>query len=481
MFDLLTDKLGDVFRSIRGRGRITEDNVREAMRGVRTALLEADVHMQVVRDFADRCVEKAIGAEVIKTLHPEQVIVKIVYDDLVGLMGPVDSRIPYVSPGPTIILMAGLQGSGKTTTCGKLARKIMGEGKKPMLVAADLQRPAAIDQLEILGQQLNVPVYAERGQDNPVRVCRNAVEQARKQGLDVVILDTAGRLAIDEALMEEIGKVAHTVNPHQVYLVTDAMTGQDAVTSAKAFNERLELDGVILTKFDSDTRGGAALSIKTVTGKPIKFIGVGEKLDAIEPFHPERIASRILGMGDIVTLVEKAQEQFDADAAMKAQEKMAKGKFDFDDFLGQLQSMRKMGPMKEILKLIPGVGSALKDLQIDEGELDRVRGIIHSMSKRERQDPDLIDASRRRRIARGAGVEPQEVSGLVKQFGQMRDMMKEMSKMGLRQRVGLASQLGKLGMMGGKMPQIKASTGTNPALERRRKEQRRKDRKKHRR
>ncbi len=481
MFDLLTDKLGDVFRSIRGRGRITEDNVREAMRSIRTALLEADVHMQVVRDFSDRCLEKAIGAEVIKTLHPEQVIVKIVYDELVSLMGPVEAKIPYVSPGPTVILMAGLQGSGKTTTCAKLARRILGEGRKPMLVAADLQRPAAIDQLEILGKQLNVPVYTERENNNPVRVCRNAVEQARRNGLDVVILDTAGRLAIDDALMDEIGKVAATVNPHQVYLVTDAMTGQDAVTSAKAFNERLELDGVILTKFDSDTRGGAALSIKTVTGKPIKFIGVGEKLDAIEPFHPERIASRILGMGDIVTLVEKAQQQFDAEAAMKAQEKMAKGKFDFDDFLAQLQSMQKMGPMKEILKLIPGVGSAMKDLQIDENELNRIRGIIHSMNRKERKNPDIIDASRRRRIAKGAGVEPQDVSGLVKQFGQMRDMMKEMSKMGLRQRMGLASQLGKMGMLGGKLPQIKAPAGPNPALERRRKEQRRKERKKHRR
>ncbi len=481
MFDLLTDKLGEAFRSIRGRGKITDENVREAMRRIRTALLEADVQIQVVRDFSDRCLEKALGADVIKTLHPEQVIVKIVYDELVALMGPVDSRIPYVSPGPTIILMAGLQGSGKTTTCGKLARRIMAEGKKPLLVAADLQRPAAIDQLEILGQQLNVPVYTERDNQNPVRVCRNAVEHARKQGLDVVILDTAGRLAIDDALMDEIGKVAQTVSPHQVYLVTDAMTGQDAVTSAKAFNERLELDGVILTKFDSDTRGGAALSIKTVTGKPIKFIGVGEKLDAIEPFHPERIASRILGMGDIVTLVEKAQEQFDADAAAKAQEKMAKGKFDFNDFLDQLQAMRKMGPIKEILKLIPGVGSALKDLQIDENELNRVRGIIHSMTARERKGPDLIDASRRRRIAKGAGVDPQDVSGLVKQFSQMRDMMKEMSKMGLRQRMGLAGQLGKMGMMGGKLPQLKAPVAPNPAMEHRRKEQRRKDRKKHRR
>jgi signal recognition particle subunit SRP54 len=478
MFDLLTDKLGDVFRSIRGRGRITEDNVRDAMRRIRTALLEADVHIQVVRDFTDRCLQKAIGAEVIKTLHPEQVIVKIVYDELVNLMGPVDPRIPYVSPGPTVILLAGLQGSGKTTTCAKLANRIMAEGKKPMLVAADLQRPAAIDQLEILGRQLNVPVHAERPSDNPVRVCRNAVEQARRGGLDAVILDTAGRLAIDEALMDEIGKIAATVQPHQVYLVTDAMTGQDAVTSAKAFNERLELDGVILAKFDSDTRGGAALSVKTVTGKPIKFIGVGEKIDALEPFHPERIASRILGMGDVVSLVEKAQQQFDAQAALKAQQKMAKGKFDFDDFLAQIQAMQKMGPMKEVLKLIPGVGGAIKDMQIDDRELSRVRGIIHSMTPKERKDPDLIDASRRRRIARGAGVEPQDVSGLVKQFVQLRDMMKGMAGMGLRERIGLASQIGRAGILGGKIPQVKART---PIEQRRRREKRRKERKKHRR
>lgn len=479
MFDALTDKLGDVFRSIRGRGKITEENVREAMRRIRTALLEADVHIQVVRDFTDRCQEKALGAEVIKTLHPEQVIVKIVYDELVNLMGPVDPRIPFVSPGPTVILMAGLQGSGKTTTCGKLAKRLLADGKKSMLVAADLQRPAAIDQLEILSQQLNVAFYAERDSTNPVRVCRNAIDRARGLGIDVVILDTAGRLAIDEPLMEEISKIAQTVNPQQVYLVIDAMTGQDAVNSAKAFNDRLELDGVILTKFDSDTRGGAALSVKTITGKPIKFMGVGEKLDALEPFHPERIASRILGMGDIVTLVEKAQEQFDADQAMKAQEKMAKGKFDFEDFLGQLQAMQKMGPMKEILKMIPGVGGMLKDIKIDDNELKRLRGIIHSMTPRERKTPDLIDASRRRRIAKGAGVEPQDVSGLVKQFSQMRDMMKEMTKMGMRDRLGLASKLGQLGMAGGKLPKIKAKVSAGD--DRRRKEQRRKDRKKHRR
>jgi len=478
MLDVLSDKLNEVFRSLRGRGRINEDNVREAMRQVRLALLEADVHVQVVRDFCQRCLEQAIGAEVVKTLHPDQVMIKVVHDELVRLMGPVDSRIPYVSPPPTVILMAGLQGSGKTTTCAKLAKLVMGQGKKPMLVAADLQRPAAIDQLEILAQQLGAAVHAERDESNPVRVCRNAVQRARKEALDVVILDTAGRLAIDEPLMEEISKIAQVIQPHQIYLVVDAMTGQDAVNSAKAFNERLELDAVILTKFDSDTRGGAALSIKAVTGKPIKFMGVGEKLDALEPFHPDRIAGRILGMGDIVTLVEKAQAQFDAEQAEKAQRKMAAGKFDFDDFLTQLEAMGRMGPIKEVLKLIPGLGSAMKDLQIDEDELRRVRGIIHSMTPKERKHPELIDASRRRRIARGSGTDPQDVSGLVKQFTQMRDMMKEMSKLGVRERMSLASQVGQLSLTSGRIPKIKARS---PADMRKRRVKRRKERKRKRR
>jgi len=478
MFDLLTERFSEVFKGLRGRGRITEDNVRDAMRKVRTALLEADVHVQVVRDFCQKCLEKAIGAEVIKTLHPDQVMIKIVFDELVELMGPVDSRIPYVAPPPTIILMAGLQGSGKTTTCAKLAKFIQNQGKKPLLVAADLQRPAAIDQLEILGQQINVPVYCERDHSNPVRVCRNAVEHARREGYDAVVIDTAGRLAIDEPLMAELSKIAQVIQPHQIYLVVDAMTGQDAVNSAKAFNERLELDGVILTKFDSDTRGGAALSVKAVTGKPIKFVGVGEKLDALEPFHPDRMASRILGMGDIITLVEKAQAQFDAEQAAKAQEKMAAGKFDLDDFLKQLEAMQKMGPVKEMLKLIPGLGSAMKDIQIDEAELKRVRGIIHSMTPKERRNPEIIDASRRRRIARGSGTEPQDVSSLVKQFLQMRELMKEMTRLGFRERLSLASQVSQLSLTSGRIPKIRVR---DQAMLRRRREKRRKERKRRRR
>ena len=464
MFDALTERFHSVFRSIRGRGRLSEANVQEAMREIRTALLEADVNVQVARKFCDDCLEKALGMRVIETLRPEQVLVKVVHDELVGLMGPIETRIPFVSQPPTIVLMAGLQGSGKTTTCAKLARYCMTKGKKPLLVAADLKRPAAIDQLEVLGQQLDVPVYAERDHRNAVKVCRAAVRESRKLDRDVVILDTAGRLAIDDEMMNEISQVARTTHPHQIYLILDAMTGQDAVNTAKAFDERLELDGVILTKFDSDTRGGAALSVKAVTGKPLKFIGVGEKLDAIEEFHPDRIAGRILGMGDVVSLVEKAQQSFDAEQAAKAQEKMAKGAFGFDDFLAQLEQFRKMGPMKQIMKMIPGVGSALDGLEMPEEELNTFRGIIHSMTPRERQNPDIIEASRRRRIAKGAGVESQDVSGLVKQFVQMRGMMKQMAGMGFRDRMKMTQALGKMGALeSGQMPRMKkGSTKYDP-------------------
>ena len=391
MFDTLSERFGDVFHKLRGRGKITEDNVSDAMRGVRTALLEADVHVEVVRKFCDDVHAKALGADVIKTLHPDQVLVKIVHEELIQLMGPVDSRIPYVTPGPTVVLMAGLQGSGKTTTCGKLAKYVMARGKRPLLVAADLKRPAAIDQLEVLGEQVGVPVYTERGHKNPVKVCRNGVLHARKTDRDLVILDTAGRLAIDEELMAEIAQIEKTTSPHQVYLVIDAMTGQDAVNTAKHFNERLELDGLILTKFDSDTRGGAALSAKTITGKPIKFIGVGEKLDNLEEFHADRIAGRILGMGDVVSLVEKAQEQYDAKEAEQLQKKMSTG-LDLEDFLGQMKKMKSMGSMKQIMKMVPGMGSQMKDMEVDDGELVKFEAIIHSMTPRQLA---IIVASRR--------------------------------------------------------------------------------------
>jgi len=448
MFETLTDKFTDVFRKLSGRGRITEQNVRDAMREVRQALLEADVHYQVVREFCEAVVRKAIGQEVIKSLHPGQVMVKIVHDELIELMGPVDTRIYYVSPPPTIIMMAGLQGSGKTTTCGKLARHIIAQGKHPALVACDLQRPAAVDQLAIVAEQASVPCFRMDGETNPVRVARESIRWARQNERDVVIIDTAGRLHIDEEMMRQAEDIAKAVQPHQIYLVVDSMTGQDAVNSAKEFNERLELDGVILTKFDSDARGGAALSVKAVTGKPIKYIGVGEKLDALEEFHPDRMAGRILGMGDIAALVEKAQAQFDAEQAARLQAKMASGQLTLEDFLAQMKQMRKMGPMKEVLKLMPGMGSQLKHMDIDDREIDRMEAIIQSMTKAERADPSIVDASRRRRIARGSGTEPQDVSGLVKSFDMAAAMMKQMAGMGLRDRMRFASQMGQLDLLG---------------------------------
>ncbi len=460
MFDTLSDRLSDVFHKMRGRGRITEDNVREVMREVRTALLEADVHLEVVKSFCQEVAEKAIGAEVVKTLHPEQVMVKIVHDELIGLMGPVDSRIPWVANAPTVILMAGLQGCGKTTTCAKLAKYCLGQGKKPMLVAADLKRPAAIDQLEVLGQQLDVAVYAERGHQNAVKVCRNGLAAAGKKLIDVVILDTAGRLSIDEELMAEIANVARAVSPHQIYLVLDAMTGQDAVNTARNFNERLELDGVILTKFDSDTRGGAILSVKNIVHKPIKFIGVGEKLDRLEEFHPDRMAGRILGMGDIVSLVEQAQKGVDAEEAAKLEAKMKKGDLSLEDFINQMEKVMGGRSLKDMLKMIPGVGGMMReaDMQVDEGEVQRMKAIVNSMTPRERINPKILDPSRRRRVARGSGTETEDVSGLCKQFLQARDMMKHMAGMSLKDRMKFGSQFAQMSMAGGKVPTFKAKT-----------------------
>ena len=426
MFDSLTAKLNSVFKSLSGRGRITEANVSDAMRDIRKALLEADVNYSVVKSFCKDVAQAALGAEVIKSLHPGQVLIKIVNDELTKLMGPVDTSVYFVTPGPTVIMLAGLQGCGKTTTAAKLGKYLVQNGKKPLLVADDLQRPAAVEQLIVLGEQTNIEVYSEDSK-NAVKVAKNALNHAKKNGFDVVVLDTAGRLHIDQDMMSEIADVAKAVNPHQIYLVCDSMTGQDAVNSAKEFNDRLELDGVILTKLDGDARGGAALSVKAVTGKPIKFIGVGEKLDKIEEFHPSRMASRILGMGDVVTLVEKAQEQFDAEEAQKMQKKMLKGSFGFDDFLKQMQAVKKMGGMKDMLKMIPGMGSQMADMDFDDSQINRMEGIVHSMTLQERRDPDVIDSSRRRRVAAGAGVVPNEVSSLVKTFKRSRDMMKSLS------------------------------------------------------
>jgi signal recognition particle subunit SRP54 len=457
MFDALTERLGNVFRGLRGRGRITEENVSEVMREIRTALLEADVNLEVARIFCDDVQQKAIGAEVMKTLKPAEVMVKIVHDELVRLMGPVDPRIPFVQPGPTVLLMAGLQGSGKTTTCGKMAKMLLARAKRPLMVAADLKRPAAIDQLEVIGQQVGVPVYTERDHQNPVKVCRNGIDHARKTDRDVVILDTAGRLAIDEDMMDEVARVAETTSPHQIYLVLDAMTGQDAVNTAKAFNERLELDGIILTKFDSDTRGGAALSVKHVTSKPIKFIGVGEKMEALEEFHPDRIAGRILGMGDILSLVEQAQKQYDVEEATRLEAKMTSGKFTLDDFLVQLRKMRQMGSMKDLLKKIPGMSDALGDMEIDDNELVRFEAAIQSMTLKERANPKIIDASRRRRIARGAGCDPSDVGQLVKQFEPMRSVMKAMGGRSFLDRLRMGTQLSNAWASGG-IPKLKGST-----------------------
>ena len=448
MFEALTDKFNGFFQRLSGRGRITEANVREAMGDVRTALLEADVNYQVVRRFCDDVATKAAGQEVIQSLHPGQLMVKIVQDELEALMGPVDTRIYFVTPPPTVIMMAGLQGSGKTTTCGKLARNLTAQGKHPMLVACDLQRPAAVDQLTIVAQQVDVPVFGIDGEKNPVRVARKSLSWARGNERDVVIIDTAGRLHVDEDMMKQAQDIARAVSPHQIYLVCDAMTGQDAVNSAKEFNDRLELDGVILTKFDSDARGGAALSIKAVTGKPIKFIGVGEKMGDLEEFHADRMAGRILGMGDIVGLVEKAQKEFDQEQAVKMQAKMAKGQFALDDFLKQLKQMQKLGPLKEIMKMIPGMGSQMGDMQLGGGEFTQMQAIIQSMTAAEKSDPSVIDASRRRRIARGSGTEPQDVSGMVKSFNMAANMMKQMAGMGMRDRMKMAQQVGQMAASG---------------------------------
>ena len=430
MFESLTEKFNSVFKSLSGRGRITEANVSDAMRDVRKALLEADVSYNVVKQFCKDVTQAAIGADVVKSLHPSQVMVKIVNDELTKLMGPVDTSIYFVSPGPTVIMLAGLQGGGKTTTAAKLGKYLLAKGKRPLLVADDLRRPAAIEQLVVLGEQTGIDVYKEDSKD-AIRVAKNSIKHAKENGHDVIVLDTAGRLHVDQEMMAEIADVAKAVTPQQIYLVCDAMTGQDAVNSAKEFNERLELDGVILTKLDGDARGGAALSVKAVTGKPIKFIGVGEKLDKLEEFHPDRMASRILGMGDVVTLVEKAQEQFEVEEVEKMQKKMAKGTFGFDDFLKQMQAVKKMGGMKDMLKMLPGMGQQLGDLDVDSSDIGRMEAIVHSMTIKERRSPDVIDSSRRRRIATGAGVQPNDVSGLVKTFMRSRDMLKSLSGGGL--------------------------------------------------
>jgi len=450
MFENLTKRLGDAIRGISGRGRISEGNVRDALRDVRTALLEADVNLKVAREFIDTVHKKAVGLKVLSSLQPGQVMIKVIHDELAAMMGPVDHGIPRSEFGPTVIMLAGLQGSGKTTTAAKLARFLMANGRKPMMVAADLQRPAAVTQLQVLGEQVGVPVYAEESKD-PVGVAQRALPAAQQAECDTIVLDTAGRLHVDNELMAELERVAKAVRPHQIYLVCDAMTGQDAVNSAREFNSRLELDGVILTKLDGDARGGAALSVKAVTGKPIKFVGVGEKIDRLEEFHPDRMAGRILGMGDVVSLVEKAHATVDAEEALKMQEKLAKAEFTFDDFLKQIQQMRKMGPMQEIMAMIPGLGNALGDMPLDEHEMVLTEAIIRSMTPHERAHPHAIDAPRRRRIAKGSGTEPHDVSGLVKSFDQMKGMVKQLQGAGAfggKNRAAAAQALQKIDLFG---------------------------------
>ena len=427
MFENLTDKLEKSFKLLKGQGKITEIIVAETLKEVRRALLDADVNYKIAKDFTARVKDHALGQEVIKAINPGQLMIKIVYDELVELMGgqTVDVNL---KGSPAIILMSGLQGSGKTTFSGKLANRLKTkQGKRPLLVACDVYRPAAIEQLKVVGAAIDVPVFTEEGSKDPVRIAKEAVKFAKLHGNDVVIIDTAGRLAIDELMMKEIEAIKSAVNPGEILFVVDAMTGQDAVNTAKEFNDRLNFDGVVLTKLDGDTRGGAALSIRSVVTKPIKFVGTGEKMDAIDAFYPNRMAERILGKGDIRSLVERAQEQFDEEEARKLQKRLAKDQFNFDDFLKQIQQIKKMGNLKDLAGMIPGMGKAIKDIDIDDNAFKSIEAIIHSMTKKERADASIIDGSRRKRIANGSGTTIQEVNRLLKQFADTRKMMKMVS------------------------------------------------------
>ena len=432
MFENLSDRLERSFKLLKGEGKITEINVAETLKDVRRALLDADVNFKVARQFTDTVKEKALGQNVLTAVKPSQLMVKIVHDELADLMGgeAVDLNL---TGSPSIILMSGLQGSGKTTFSGKLANMLKTKrGKKPLLTACDVYRPAAIEQLKVLGEQIEVPVYTEPENKNPVMIAMNAIKQAKQNGNDVVIIDTAGRLAIDELMMNEIAAIKAAILPQEILFVVDSMTGQDAVNTAKEFNDRLDFNGVVLTKLDGDTRGGAALSIRTVVDKPIKFIGTGEKMDAIDVFHPSRMADRILGMGDVVSLVERAQAQYDEEEARRLQKKIAKNQFDFNDFMSQIQQIKKMGNLKELASMIPGVGKAIKDVDIDDDAFKNIEAIINSMTPKERSNPEILNGSRRARIATGSGTTVQEVNKLLKQFEETRKMMKMMTspKMG---------------------------------------------------
>jgi signal recognition particle subunit SRP54 len=480
MFETLTDRLNHTFKQLAGRGRISEENIRESMREVRRSLLEADVNLEVVTEFCEEVTQEALGKEVLKSLKPEEQMIGIVHNKLVELMGPIDSHLMMVDPGPTVVMLCGLQGTGKTTTCGKLAAWLKKRGRRVLVAAADLQRPAAVEQLrQVIEESVSeapgdgaVGFYgepekcAEYGQATGVAVgvCQRAFQKARTERYDVLILDTAGRLHVDQDLMQELTAIDHAVQPHQRFLVVDAMTGQDAVSSAREFNERLAVDGVILTKFDSDTRGGAALSVKKVTGAPIKFVGVGERITALEEFHPERMAGRILGMGDVVSLVEKAHEEVEEEEAERLAEKMAKGQLTLNDFTKQLRMMRRMGPLKQLMGMLPGVGGALKNLDVDDKQLDRLEGIVNSMTSKEREDTAVLTKSRTKRIATGAGVPTTEVNRLVKQFGAMQKMTKQMAGMGSMGKMKAMREMQQAGagsmMPGGGMPNLGARGST---------------------
>ena len=427
MFENLSERIERSLKILKGEGRITEVNVAETLKDVRKALLNADVNYKVAKTFTDTVKNKAIGQNVLTSIHPSQLMVKIVHDELTALMGGETAEINYEGR-PAVILMSGLQGSGKTTFSSKLANYLKKKkNRNPLLVACDVYRPAAIDQLKVLGESIGVPVYSEPESKNPVEIAQNAIKEAKAKNYNLVIIDTAGRLAVDEAMMQEIAAIKEAVNPEEILFVVDSMTGQDAVNTAKEFNDRLDFTGVVLTKLDGDTRGGAALSIRTVVNKPIKFIGTGEKLEAIDQFHPSRMADRILGMGDVVSLVERAQEQFDEEQAKKLQRKLVRNQFDFDDFLAQIEQIKKMGNIKELIGMIPGVGNSIKDMDIDDNAFKSVEAIIRSMTPQERANPDIINNSRKERIARGSGTTIQEVNRLMKQFEQIRKTMKSVA------------------------------------------------------
>lgn len=435
-FEGLSEKLSGVFKRLRSRGKLSENDIKAAMREVRLALLEADVSYKVVKDFVTKVTERSAGAEVLNSLTPAQQVIKIVNEELTALMGNTSTKLNFPSKPPCIIMMCGLQGSGKTTHSAKIAKMLKSQGRRPLLVACDIYRPAAINQLQVVGEKAGVAVF-EMGQIDPVKIASEAIKHAKDYGNDVVILDTAGRLHIDEELMKELEHIKGATKPHEILLVVDAMTGQDAVNVAKSFDEQLGISGVVLTKLDGDTRGGAALSVLAVTGKPIKFAGIGEKLDDIEPFHPERMASRILGMGDVLTLIEKAQTSYDEDEAKKLAQKLKQSSFDMNDLLEQFRQIKKMGSLKQIIGMLPGVGAQIKDEDIDEKQMSRTEAIITSMTNRERERPDIINPARKRRIAAGSGTRVEDVNRLLKQFEQMKKMMKQIGGKKGKRRMGM--------------------------------------------